>query len=78
MGLYEVSSKIRNIIKDIYEDYSCTVRNEGEHSEWFTITSGVKQGCIISPYRMDNEENNNRKKRVTVDIYIITGISRLC
>ncbi len=47
---YGIPEKYLNIIKDMYEGYSCSVRHDGKHSEWFNITSGVRQGCILSPF----------------------------
>ncbi len=29
---------------------SFSVRHDGKHSEWFNITSGVRQGFILSPF----------------------------
>ena len=34
----------------MYDGYECAVRHNGQESEWFRITSGVRQGCIISPF----------------------------
>ena len=33
----------------MYNGFQCTVRHEGSTSDWFLITSGVRQWCIISP-----------------------------
>ena len=30
--------------------YECTVRHNRQESVWFKITSGVRQGCIVSPF----------------------------
>ncbi|XP_078581995.1 uncharacterized protein LOC144865280 [Branchiostoma floridae x Branchiostoma japonicum] len=30
-------------------DLSCCVRHDGQHSEWFHVKTGVRQGCVISP-----------------------------
>ena len=46
---YGISTKVINIIKDMYEDNKCCVRHDGEHSDWFQVKTGVRQGCIISP-----------------------------
>ena len=36
------------IIKDMYDGYECTVRHNRQGSEWFRITSGVRQGWVVS------------------------------
>ena len=34
----------------MYVDSSACVRLKGGESEWFRMDSGVRQGCIISPW----------------------------
>jgi len=38
------------LVKAMYENFECTVVNEGELTDWFRITSGVKQGCVMSGF----------------------------
>ena len=45
--LYGIPEKLVNILEDMYDGY---VRHNGQESEWFRITSGVRQGCIVSPF----------------------------
>ena len=33
----------------MYETLFCTVRINNQETDWFRVTQGVKQGCIISP-----------------------------
>ena len=33
----------------MYANNRCCVRHGGQHSEWFQVKSGVRQGCVISP-----------------------------
>ena len=49
MNLYGLPPKVINIVKDMYANNLCCVRHEGQHSEWFQVKTGVRQGCIISP-----------------------------
>ena len=49
MRLYGLPPKVINIVKNMYANNSCCVRHEGQHSEWFQVETGVRQGCIISP-----------------------------
>ena len=48
MEAYGIPRKIIGIIRDMYDGFRCTVRHEGSTSDWFLMTSGVRQGCIIS------------------------------
>ena len=42
-------SKFINIIKEGYEGFSCRVLHEGQLSDSIKTTSGVRQGCLLSP-----------------------------
>lgn len=44
-----VPSKIVNILKNLYEGAKSRVKTEGGVSPEFEVTTGVRQGCIISP-----------------------------
>ena len=39
-----------SLIAGLYENQKATVRWNGEHSEYFNISKGVRQGCILSPH----------------------------
>lgn len=45
---YGIPQNILNIIKDMYEGYKCQVVHMGDLTEPIDVTSGVRQGCIIS------------------------------
>ncbi|GFR86839.1 endonuclease-reverse transcriptase [Elysia marginata] len=49
LQLYGVPQKIINILSNMYADNLCCVRHGEQHSEWFTVKSGVRKGCVISP-----------------------------
>nr|KAG5708827.1 hypothetical protein BaRGS_031981 [Batillaria attramentaria] len=38
-----------NIIRQLYEDATCQVIHDGKLTEPFTVRTGVRQGCILSP-----------------------------
>ena len=42
-------SKSINIIKEGYEDFRCRVLHEGQLSDSIKTSSGVRQGCHLSP-----------------------------
>ena len=46
---YGFPPKMINIMQDMYADNQCCVRHEGQHSDWFHVKTGVRQGCVISP-----------------------------
>ena len=46
---YGFPQKVINILKDMYADNQCCVRHDSQHSEWFHVKTGVRQGCVISP-----------------------------
>lgn len=46
-SIYGIPQKIINIIMDTYDVFRCAIIHDGKLSDWFEITSGVKQGCII-------------------------------
>ncbi len=44
-----LSSEMLNTIKAIYNDVSCCVRINGVKTDFFNVSSGLKQGCSFSP-----------------------------
>jgi len=47
---YGVPSKFVNLIRNMYENTTDRVIHGGQMSEPFHITTGVRQGCILSPF----------------------------
>ena len=50
LRMYDMGNKLLNGIKNIYVDSSACVRVKGDEMERFRIGSGVRQGCIMSPW----------------------------
>ena len=48
--MYDVGGKLLSGINSTYADSSAYVRIKGDLSEQFRIDSGVRQGCIMSPW----------------------------
>jgi len=44
-----VNTRIVNILEYMYNATECTVRIDGNLTEWFKVEVGVRQGCILSP-----------------------------
>src|SRR5678815_3054874 len=45
-----VGGRLLNGIKSMYEDSEACVRINGVNGDWFRINSGVRQGCVMSPW----------------------------
>ena len=50
MKAYGIPDKLIRMVKIMYEDFECSVLDEGEQTRWFKITTGVKQGCVMSGF----------------------------
>lgn len=46
---FGLSGKFLRLIRALYEEVVCSVKINDHNTEWFSIESGVKQGCILSP-----------------------------
>ncbi|XP_043943589.1 uncharacterized protein LOC122815288, partial [Protopterus annectens] len=47
---YGIPTKIVNLIKNSYNGLSCRVIHGGQLSESFQVKTGVRQGCLLSPF----------------------------
>ena len=50
MKAYGIPDKLITMVKIMYDDFECSVLDEGEQTRWFKITTGVKQGCVMSGF----------------------------
>ncbi|MEP5351923.1 MAG: reverse transcriptase domain-containing protein, partial [Luteolibacter sp.] len=47
---FGVPTKMLRIIRNFHDGMRARVRtDDGEHSEWFDVTQGLRQGCVLSP-----------------------------
>ena len=44
------TKKIIDLIKSLYKEQQSAVQLECGTTEWFPVSKGVRQGCILSPY----------------------------
>lgn len=47
---YGIPSKCACIIKNMYNGMKCQVIHGGDTSDEFEVQSGVRQGCLLSPF----------------------------
>lgn len=47
---YGVPNKLVNIIRNSYEHLACRVIHGGQLTEPFEVKTGVRQGCLLSPF----------------------------
>ena len=50
MRHYGIPDKITNIIKNSYEGMNCRVVHGGQLTDAFQVRTGVRQGCLMSPF----------------------------
>ena len=53
LRMYDVDDELLNEIKSMYVNSRACVRVKGGESECFRIDSGVRQGCIMSPWLLN-------------------------
>ena len=46
---YEIPIKLIKAIKSTYVNSLCRVKTQTDNNEWFRVTTGVKQGSVLSP-----------------------------
>ena len=49
-GTYRIPDRFINIFRNIYFNFSCCVKTNTGTTEFFDIVTGVRQGCILSPF----------------------------
>ena len=47
---FGISEKLMQLLEDLCSTSMSAVRVDGELTEWFKVTVGVRQRCNISPY----------------------------
>ena len=45
LGAIDISGKFLTAVKSLYTSVSACIRINGMYSNWFSITSGLRQGC---------------------------------
>ena len=63
---YGVPEKIISLIRCTFQDMSCRIAHSSQLSESFEVKTGVRQGCLLSPFLFllvidwIHEDHNNR------------------
>ena len=63
------NQKLINLIRSLYEGQQSAVRLECGTSEWFPVTKGVRQGCILSPHLFSLYYGRNNEGSITRSHY---------
>ena len=50
LELYNIQGQLLDNIRAIYANIMSAVRTSGGVTDWFDITSGVRQDCVLSPF----------------------------
>jgi hypothetical protein len=48
--LYGIPQRFINVFQSLYDDSRCCVKTESGATDFFRIDTGVRQGCILSPF----------------------------
>ena len=46
LTILEAPRKMTTLLKNLYSDAEICMRVDGKNSTWFSIKSGVRQGCV--------------------------------
>ena len=50
MRHYGIPQKLVTLVEKMYDGTTCRILNEGQLTDSFEIKTGVKQGCLLSPF----------------------------
>ena len=49
MAKFGCPAKFISMVRQFHDDMHARVQDDGEHSQPFPVTNGVKQGCVLAP-----------------------------
>ena len=50
LSMYGVNGQLLKAVQSLYERSEACVRVCREESEWFEVSVGLRQGCVMSPW----------------------------
>ncbi|MCG7891260.1 MAG: reverse transcriptase family protein, partial [Candidatus Thiodiazotropha endolucinida] len=73
-----IKGKMLSAVQSLYASVSSCVRINSKHTDWFTVKSGLRQGCILSPLLFNLYINDLALYLKSFDIGIEYGSEKLC
>ena len=81
MSVYGIPEELISLTKAMYNNFECTVSEEGETTKWFQVQSRVKQACTMSGFlfllSIDWVMNRTTEGRCTGIQWKFTSVKRL-
>ena len=71
-------SKFLTAVKALYQNVECSVRVNGFLSDWFEVTTGLKQGCLISPLLFSLYINDLYDEIKSQELGVTAGDDLIC
>uniref|UniRef100_A0A914X4B9 Reverse transcriptase domain-containing protein n=1 Tax=Plectus sambesii TaxID=2011161 RepID=A0A914X4B9_9BILA len=50
LRVYGVPNKFVDLFRDLYQGSICCIRTNDGMTDFFSVKTGVRQGCILSPF----------------------------
>jgi hypothetical protein len=73
-----IKGKMFSAVKSIYSSVSSCVRVNSFYTDWFDVKSGVRQGCILSPFLFNLFINDLAIYLKSLDLGIQCGNDKIC
>ena len=69
----DIKDNLFSAIKGLYDKFICTVRINGFNTDWFTVKSGLKQGCPLSSVLLSSFINDLALKLKSTNVGVVCG-----
>ena len=73
-----VRGRMWRVLRDYYKKVQSLVRLEGGNTEWFDVSVGVRQGCVISPILFDVFVDGLAREVKALGLGVAVGGDRDC
>ncbi len=61
---YDIKGKLLDNIRAFYANSRSAVRTTSGTSDWFPVTSGIRQGCVLSPYSLPSTWTGSQRRPI--------------